>query len=294
MTRGKERSMEATRSAAGTIALQRVTQSTVAAIDPRLQSNAAAVILDDFIVAVDVGMRPYASRLFREALESGYGRPVRFACVTHCHADHTFGLRPFEDVTIFGSRRLADALERSADWSPEERARRKQDDSEGGWLGEVELVLPSLRFDGRMDIVNKGRRVEFCHSGGHTDCSVYGYLADEKVLLAGDLIFAGGLPFAGDPTADPEVWMATLRAWTSMAIDHVIPGHGPVSGPDEIVRQLEFFETLKRHTLEAIDAGLGCEEIVLPSVYPVADKVWFAQNTAQRWHAYYSDHRPTD
>jgi cyclase len=279
----------------GAIALQRVTKSTVAAIDPRLQSNAAAVIFDDFIVAVDVGMRPYAARLFREALEGTYGRPVRFACVTHCHADHTYGLQAFKDVTLFGSRRLAVVLAQSSDWSPEAQSRRKDDDPDGGrWLDEVEQVLPSLRFDKRLDIVNKGRLVEFHHTGGHTDCSVYGYLADEKVLFAGDLIFAAGFPFAGDPTADPEVWMATLRGWTSMAIDYVIPGHGPVSGPDEIVRQLEFLETLKRHTIEAIEAGRGCEGVVLPSVYPVGDKVWFAEKTAQRWHAYYSDHRPTD
>lgn len=280
--------MEAKQSVTGGIALQRVTESTVAAIDPRLRSNAAAVIFEDFIVAVDVGMRPYAARLFREALESTYRRPVRFACVTHCHPDHTFGLQTFKDVTIFGSRRLADALERSPDWSPEARARWKQEDPEGGeWLDEVELVLPSLRFDGRVDIVNNGRLVEFRHTGGHTDCSVYGYLPDEKVLFAGDLIFAGGFPFAGDPTADPEVWMATLRTWMSMAIDHVIPGHGPVSGPGEIVRQLEFFETLKQNTVKAIEAGRGCGDIVLPSTYPIGDKVWFAEKTAQRWHAYY-------
>jgi glyoxylase-like metal-dependent hydrolase (beta-lactamase superfamily II) len=281
--------MGARGSATDGIALQRVTQSTVAAIDPRLQSNAAAAVFEGFIVAVDVGMRPYAARLFREALESTYRRPVRFACVTHYHADHAFGLQAFKDVTLFGSRRLAEVLERSPDWSPEACARLKQDDPEGGeWLHEVELVVPSLRFDGRMDIVNKGRSVEFRHAGGHTDCSVYGFLPDEKVLFAGDLIFAGGFPFAGDPTMDPEVWMATLRTWTSMAIEHVIPGHGPVSGPGEIVRQLEFFETLKRNTIEAIEAGRDCEDIVLPSIYPIGDKVWFAEKTVQRWHAYYS------
>ena len=78
------------------LALQRVTESTVAAIDPRLVSNAAAVVLGDFVVVVDAGMRPYASRLLREALEDTFQRPVKFVCVTHYHADHTFGLRTFQ------------------------------------------------------------------------------------------------------------------------------------------------------------------------------------------------------
>ena len=271
------------------ITLQQVTVSTVAAIDPKLHSNAAAVVLDDFIVAVDVGMRPYGSRMFREALESTYERPVRLVCVTHKHADHTFGLRAFKDVTLFSSHELPRALERSPEFAPEARAARKQDEPDGGdWLDEVELVLPALRFYGQMDVADKGRRVEFHHSGGHTSCSVYGYLADEKVLFSGDLIFAGMFPYAGDPTADPEAWMSTLRLWTTMAIDHVIPGHGPVSGPDEIVKQLELLETLKQNTLEAIMAGGGPADIVVPSTYPTADKPWFVERTLLRWHEYYS------
>ena len=273
----------------GGIALQRVTESTVAAVDPRLRSNAAAVVFDDFIVAVDVGMRPHASRLFRESLEAAFGRPVRFACVTHKHADHTFGLTAFKDVTLFSSRRLAEALETTSDFTPEVRAAWKKEDPEGGdWLDEVELVVPSLRFEGRLDIANGGRVVEFRHSGGHTACSVWGYLPGEKVLFAGDLIFAGMLPFAADETVDPEVWISTLRSWTGMAIDHVIPGHGPVSGPEEIARELGFLETLKKNTLEAIGAGRGPEGIVAPVVYPPDDRPERAEMVARRWHAYYS------
>ena len=270
------------------IALQQVTASTVVAIDERLRSNTAAVILDDYVVAVDTGMRPYAARLFRETLERTFRRPVRFACVTHCHADHTFGLTAFKDVTLVASRRLAYDLRRSPDWSPEARAAHKQTEPDGGdWLDEVELVIPSVLFEGQLDITNNGRTIEFRTAPGHTDCSVYGYLPDEKVLLSGDLIFADMFPFGGDASADPETWMATLRWWMTIAIDHVIPGHGPVSGPGEIVRQLEFFEALKENTLDALEAGRGPEDIALPPVYPVGDKVWFVGKTLRRWHEYY-------
>jgi cyclase len=271
------------------IVLQQVTRSAVAAVDARLQSNAAAIVLDDFVIAVDAGMRPYAARSFREQLESTYRRPVRYVCVTHKHADHTFGLTAFRDVTVFASRRLAESLERSADFEPENLAAMRQNDPDGGeWLDEVERVVPTVRFEGRMDIANHGRVAEFHHSGGHTDCSVYGYLPDERVLFSGDLIFAAMFPFAGDATADPEAWISTLRQWTSMAIDHVIPGHGPVSGPQEIVKHLEFLETLKQNTLGAIAAGKSAPEIVLPSTYPAVDMPWFTERTLRRWHEYYS------
>ena len=271
------------------LVLQRVTESTVAAIDPRLVSNAAAVVLGDFVVVVDAGMRPYASRLFREALEETFQRPVKFVCVTHYHADHTFGLRPFKDATVFASRQIVDSLAQSPDWSPEGRARWKRDDPDGGeWLDEVEFVRPQLLFHRRLDIVSGDDLVEFHHSGGHTSCSVYGYYPREKVLLAGDLIFAGRFPFAGDRTTDPETWMSTLKTWLEMDIEHVIPGHGPASGMDEIARQLGFLEILKRNTFQATRAGRDHRDIVLPTVYPpAAEDEWFVAKTLERWYTYY-------
>ncbi len=276
-------------SAGSGLSLQRVTENTVSAIDPRLRSNAAAVAFDDFVVAVDVGMKPSGARLFREALEAEFRRPVRFACITHKHADHTFGLSAFKDVTLFGSWVLAEALETSADFEPEAReGMKRMDPSDADWVDEVERVVPHVQFDGRLDIAAGGRVVEFHHSGGHTSCGVWGYLAAERVLFSGDLIFAGMFPFAGDATADPAAWMAVLRSWSALAIDYVIPGHGPVCGPEEIPRQLSFFEALKRSTLATIEAGGACTDIALPDTYPVGDMPWFAEKTLQHWHAHYS------
>ena len=280
--------METKNEGAHGILLQQVTESTVAVIDPRLQSNAAAIVFDDFIVAVDAGMRPYAARLFREALESTHRRPVRFVCVTHKHMDHTFGLSAFKDVTLFGSRHVAAALERSPEFTPEARVAMKRDEpGGGGWLDEVERVVPALLIHERLDIVCRGRVAEFHHTGGHTSCSVYGYVPGEKVLLTGDLVFAGEFPFAGDDTADPEVWMSTLRAWLDLDVEHVIPGHGPVSGPEEIRRQLVFLEALKRNTLEAITAGRSSGETSLPAGGAVVEQPWFVEKTLERWHSYY-------
>ncbi len=271
------------------IHLQQVSKSTVAAIDPRLASNAAAIILDDFIVAVDAGMRPFAARLFRAALEDTYHRPVKYLCVTHYHHDHTFSLKPFKDVTLFASSQIVENLKNSPDWSPEAFERWKNDDPLGGdWLDEVEFIIPMLLFYQRMDIINQDKTVEFHLSGGHTSCSVYGYYPDEQVLFAADLLFAGKFPFAGDGTNDPERWISTLKTWLKMDIAKVVPGHGPVTDLDEVRKQLEFLETMKHNTFEAIKAGKDFSEIDLPSVYPVGEKEkWFAEKTQKRFYEYY-------
>ena len=273
----------------GRIHLQHVTASTLVAIDERLFSNAAAVVLDDFIVAVDVGMRPYAGRLLRMALEEEYQRPVRFVCLTHYHADHAFGLRPFKDVALFGAFEIAETLKKSGEWSPEAFARRRRGEPDGGeWLDEVEFIVPTLLFRQRLDLTNRGRVVEFHHCGGHTRCSVYGYLPDEKVIFAGDLLFSEMFPFAGDISTDPEAWISTLRTWLCMDVDQVIPGHGPVAGVEEVERQLQFFEALKRNAIEAIQEGRDHTDIVVPATYPMPDeKRWVLEKTTQQWYSYY-------
>ena len=82
--------------------------------------------------------------------------------------------------------------------------------------------------------------------------------------------------------------MSILRTWLEMDIEHVIPGHGPVSGADEIGRQLEFFEILKRNTLQAIGAGGDPEDIIPPTTYPhTAEDDWFMAKTLERWFMYY-------
>ena len=249
------------------ITLQQVSKSTVAAIDPRLTSNCGAVLLDDFILAIDAGMRPYAARMFRETLEETYQRPVKYVCVTHYHQDHVFGLSAFKDVTLFGSAQIAENLKKSPDWSQEAFERRKKDDPAAAeWLDTVEFIIPPVLFHERMEIYNRDKVIEFIHSGGHTSCSVYGYYADEKILFSGDLIFAEKFPYAGDITCDPERWMDTLKTWLEMDIEHVIPGHGIVTGPGEIRKQLEFLETMKENTLKAINAGKDFPDIELPTV----------------------------
>jgi glyoxylase-like metal-dependent hydrolase (beta-lactamase superfamily II) len=272
--------------------LQQVSNSTVAVIDERLASNAAAIILDDFIIAVDVTMRPDASRLFRTMLEDKYRRPVRYLCITHYHGDHVFGLKPYKDTTIFASAPIAANMRSrmSTDWTPEAFEAWKNEDPEvAKWADDVELIIPPLLFHHRIDILGNDRIVEFHHAGGHTSCSAYAYDPTENILFAGDLIFAGEVPYAGDETCDPEEWMAVLRAWLDLEIAKVVPGHGPLADVSEIEKHLEFFERLKRAALDAIEAGKGYAEIMLPDVYPVEETTeWVVERTQKLWHEYYS------
>lgn len=273
--------------------LEQIGERTMAVIDRGdLHSNAGAVSLDSFIVAVDPTMKPPAARAFRQELEWRFDLPVEFLHVTHCHPDHVFGTAPFKDTCIIGSVELAANILSMAEWTPEIMERWRQDNpaEAAEWFDEVEILLPTLGFDGRLEIRDADLTVELVHTGGHTSCSSYAYVPQEKVLFAGDLMFAKGFPYAGDPTCDPDRWMDALRGFLSLDFEKLVPGHGPVVGKDEVEKHLAFFQALRDATQEAIEVGEGTDAIQIPEFYGLGEELaWAKTATLEHWYGFYKN-----
>ena len=273
--------------------LTAVTENTVMGIHENGRSNAGAVILNDFIVAIDCTMWPHTARLFRQALEEKFKKPVKYLFVTHSHGDHIMGLSAFKDITIFSSNQLPDSLRKrlQIQWRPEHMKEMKSSGmASPEWIEEVEFIIPPLVFHDAMEIINGEKQIEFHHSGGHTDDSSWAYFPEEKVLFAGDLIFSEMLPFAGDDTCDPEKWMTILRNWLDMDINKVVAGHGPVMGVEIVEQILNGFEKLKQNTLQALSENSTAENIPIPGEFNVPDDAnWLVQKTLSHWFQYYAN-----
>jgi glyoxylase-like metal-dependent hydrolase (beta-lactamase superfamily II) len=274
--------------------LEQVSERTVAVIDQGdLRSNAGTVAFDNFIVAIDPTMKPPAARAFRQRLERQFYLPVKFLFVTHYHPDHVFGVAPFGDTCIIGSTDLTANLlkRRDSDWSPKALERWKQSESgDAAWLDEVEIIIPTLGFRDRLEIRDADLVIELVHTGGHTNCSSYAYVPQEKVLFAGDLMFAEGFPYAGDPTCDPERWMGVFRQFLSLDFVKLVPGHGPVVERGEVEKHLAFFEALRDATRAAIGAGKGYDTIEIPEFYGADEEEnWGRKATLGHWYAFDKD-----
>ena len=242
---------------------------TDAAIDAeRAISNSAAVVLHDGVLLYDSHLTP---ALVEEALALLRGvtdKPVRYVVDSHWHGDHTGGdwayAKDVERITHHATReRLIEFYAKAPQELPQSIAQTEKDAAaatdpkrkqalETTLRLDRELLariqsggapLPTLTFDSKV-VLHRGRRVEVYFLGrGHTDGDAVVVLPAEKIVFLGDLVFAGAHPFLRD--AYSHEWIATLEKVLSLGAERFVPGHGPVSGPDQAREQIAYLVWLR-------------------------------------------------
>ncbi len=236
--------------AAMPMAVQRVAEHTYfvqgasalgSAANQNFISNAGFVVADGGVLVVDaLGSPPLAERLLAE-IRRITPLPVRYVVVTHCHADHIYGLQVFRAA---GARIVGHVGCREYLGSDTARLRLQASREElAPWIDErTELVAPDLWVgeDGsRADLRLRIGRSEFLvrHAGpSHTAEDLVVHVPDNGVLFAGDIVFRGRVPFVGQ--ADSRRWIDALDALLALRPALLVPGHGPLSREPQADLQL--------------------------------------------------------
>jgi glyoxylase-like metal-dependent hydrolase (beta-lactamase superfamily II) len=97
------------------------------------------------------------------------------------------------------------------------------------WIDEkTRLVAADLWIDGPTTLRVGGVDFLLQPSGpAHTPEDLVVWVAERKLLFAGDLVFRGRVPFVGQ--ADSGRWIAALDALLDLGPQIIVPGHGPPS-----------------------------------------------------------------
>ena len=194
-------------------------------------SNAGFVVTGDGVVAFDALGTPALGRAMIAAIGKVTKAPIRRVIVSHYHADHIYGLQEFRKAgaEIWAHRNAQ--LYLASDVAIRRLEQRRAELYP--WVDEnTRVIPPDIWLDGDTDFRMGGVTFRLLYSGGaHSPEDLLMLVVDDRVLFAGDLIYAGRLPFVG--TSDSRSWQKALGEMVSLRPAHVVPGHGPASSDVE-------------------------------------------------------------
>jgi glyoxylase-like metal-dependent hydrolase (beta-lactamase superfamily II) len=212
-------------------------------------SNAGFVVTDDGVVVFDALGTPALGRAMIAAIRKITPLPIKRVIVSHYHADHIYGLQAFKaaGVQIWAQRNAQ--LYLNSGQATERLAQRRVDLYP--WVDENTVVVPpDLWLDGDTSFRMGGLTFVLIYSeGAHSPEDIMLYVQEDRLLFAGDLIFAGRVPFVGN--ADSAGWLKAMDKMIALHPAAVVPGHGPAS------RDVERDLALTRDYLAYLRATMG-------------------------------------
>ena len=151
-----------------------------------------------------------------------FGIKVTYVINTHGHFDHVGCNRQLKERTG------AELLIHQGDQALLSMASRS---AQKYGLTVEDSPVPSRHLTDGMTIEFGRRRIEVLHTPGHTQGGCCLYLANEKLLITGDTLFAESVGRTDLPGGDHEQLISSIKAKLMPLPDETIvwPGHGPSS-----------------------------------------------------------------
>ena len=230
--------------------------------------NPSYVSTSDGVVVIDTPQLPtYAVAMRKEAEERG---PIRYVINTEHHVDHIFGNYFFKGagqvvhhqgvydnfMTVYPE---LDPFAYAAEAIP-------VDDPEGAALfpdRDEYYRNPNkgtIVFTGDLTLRVGDHTFNLLHTPGHTPGQVAVHVPEERVVFTGDTVFCECQTWL--MTSNVDQWIDSLDRLRALDVDHVIPGHGPVTTSRSLDVQRAMLLEWKTAVAIAVAKGWSREETV--------------------------------
>jgi glyoxylase-like metal-dependent hydrolase (beta-lactamase superfamily II) len=141
-------------------------------------------------------------------------------------------------------------------------------------------VLPTRTFTRTHTLNDLGERIEAGYiPPAHTDTDIYVHFTRSNVLHLGDVYFNGGYPFIDASTAgtiDGQIEGANLGLKIADSSTRIVPGHGPVSDRDALLKYRDMLATVRDRVKQLKAGGRTPEEIIAAKPTADLDAAWSA------------------
>lgn len=196
--------------------------------EPSAAANAGIVLGSERALVVDSRLTPALGAELGDLLaDAGYPRERLIQINTHHHGDHVFGNEALGAATIVSSD--AARLAVGEHWRRQVDELCKLRPAQAAEFRAAVCRAPEVGVERAATLDLGGVEVELEVVGpAHTPGDLIATAQD--VCFVGDLVFHGHWPMLWD--SDLRAWIERLDALAARAPGTVVPGHGPVGGPD--------------------------------------------------------------
>lgn len=226
--------------------------------EKREPANLTLVVFKDFALVID-GNFPWGARERLPKIKSVTDKPVRYLFDTHYHGDHAYGNSIYADqgATIVLSEATDQELRTKG-----EKGWKNWKDSQHSLSG-ARVEPATISFSDKLVFDDGTQRVELIRVGpAHTNGDAVAYLPKSGILATGDLCvtWAYGNNVA-DPDANYDGWLAALDRMATWNVHSVVPGHGPVAGPEALRTQREYLGDMLSQVKAGMAAGKSADQL---------------------------------
>ena len=247
--------------------MEQVTSNVRTATDIR-GCNPSYVMTSDGVVVIDTPQLPTRAVAMRQEAES-HG-PIRYVVNTEHHVDHIFGNYYFKGAGRVVHHRgvadnfmvptpLLDPFDYAAEAIP-------MSDPDGAAIfpeRDVYFADPNraqIVFTGDLTLEVGDHTFELLHTPGHTPGQIAVHVPAERVVFTGDTVFSEVQTWV--MASDVDQWIEALNTISRLDVDHVVPGHGPVTTLRYLQTQKAVLLEWKSMVASAVAKGWSREETI--------------------------------
>src|SRR5215475_6959480 len=226
--------------------------------------NVAVYVTSEGVVLVDdMFDRNHADILAQ--VKSVTDKPLRYVINTHQHDDHAGGdlkMLPIAEVVAHKNAR-ANLVDIKQPY---------YEDTPGTPIG-----LPRVTFSDELSVHLGGKEVRAKYfDRGHTSGDIVVYFPELKVVHTGDLFLGRQAGRGGQASTRPLGvniyvdyaqggsffdWTKTLDGALQLDFDTVIPGHGPVSSKDDVIKFRQDLEAMRNRLMAMVKDGKSKDDM---------------------------------